>query len=411
MEEKTKIIGKHDICVKDGKYTPEVLWSMGRIEGYDVSPDNKIAYFVTYYSIAENKAHPVIHVMDNDGSNDKLITETEYNESSPCWIQKGSKIAYLSNQSGTNQIWVMNPDGSQRKQISFFEKDIDSFKFSPDEKMILFISQTDYIFRPEKLYQGLDKTSGLMANDLMYKHWDKWLKTVPHPFYAPFNGEKLGNATDILEGSRFESPLLPFGGLEQLTWSNDSKKIAYTCKKKAGTQYTLSTDSDIYLYDIESKKEINICKLKDDPDQNLGYDINPAYSKCGKYLAWLSMEHDGYESDKNRLYVMDLETKKKTYLTKNFDSDVNEFCWDPNSSDIFLTSVWHGRTMIYRIDLVLFPVKRLLPVSWAKDPAFCQCGKCLQWNSILTNQQPGRHALHSPFSASLALSPCPPFFF
>ena len=190
-----------------------------------------------------------------------------------------------------------------------------------------------------------------MANDLMYKHWNKWLETVPHPFYASFDGEKMGQSTDILAGTRYESPLLPFGGIEQLTWSNDSKTIAYTCKKKAGTAYALSTDSDIYLYDCESEKEVNICKKAGDPDQNSGYDINPLYSPCGKYIAWLSMEHDGYESDKNRLYLMDFATGKKTDLTKNFDTDVNEFCWDPNGNGLFFAAVWHGRTMIYQISI------------------------------------------------------------
>ena len=350
MEENSKIIGKQAVVVKDGKYTPEVFWSMGRIEAYAVSPDNaKIVYMVSYFSIEENKGHTVLHAMDSDGSNDVLLTDTANDETSPLWIKNGSKIAFISNASGKNQIWEMNPDGTERKQLSDFEKDIDSFKFSPDEKSILFISQVDYIFKPEKLYKDLDKTTGMMANDLMYKHWNQWLETVPHPFYASFDGEKMGSATDILAGTRFESPLLPFGGIEQLTWSNDSKTIAYTCKKKTGTAYAMSTDSDIYLYNIETKEEFNLCKLPGDPDQNMGYDINPLYSPCGKYMAWLSMEHDGYESDKNRLYLMDLETKVKTDLTSKFDTDINEFCWDPNGAGIYFAAVWHGRTMIYLI--------------------------------------------------------------
>ena len=350
-EEKKIIIGKHDVKVIDGKYTPEILWQFGRIEGYDGCEYNgKIAYNVTYFSLEENKGQSVIYITDIDGKENILLTLTANNESSPKWVKKGTKIIFLSDESGSNQIWEMSPDGSERKQLSFFEKDIDSFIISPDEKAVLFISQTPYIFRPEDLYENLDKTTGLMADDLMYKHWDRWQKTVPHPFYAFFEGDKIGKATDILEGTRFESPLLPFGGIEQLIWSNDSKKIAYTCKKKTGLEYTLSTDSDIYVYDIDTKTEINICKLENDPDRNLGYDINPRYSKCGKYIAWLSMERDGYESDKNRIYVMDLETGKKKDITKDFDSDVDEFCWN-NEAEIYFTSVWHGRTMIYKINL------------------------------------------------------------
>lgn len=344
-------IGKHNIEIKDNNYTPEVLWAMGRITDYCPSPENKkIVYGINYFSVKENKSHSVIHIMDSDGENDILLTHSDFNESSPRWIKNGAKIAYLSNESGTNQIWEMNPDGGERKQLSFYEKDIDSFKFSPDEKHVLFISQAPYIFHPESLYKDLDKTTGLMANDLMYKHWDKWLKTVPHPFYASFNGEKTGDASDILEGTRFESPLLPFGGIEQLNWSPDSKVIAYSCKKKAGKAYAISTDSDIYLFNIEEKDEMNICKLPGDKDQNLGYDLNPQYSACGRYIAWQSMEHDGYESDKNRLYVIDLETKEKRNLTLSFDNDVQEFCWDTKSLNIYFTAVWHGRTMVYMIN-------------------------------------------------------------
>ena len=161
----------------------------------------------------------------------------------------------------------------------------------------------------------------------------------------------MGQATDILKDTRYESPLLPFGGMEELTWSSCSKKIAYSCKKKIGRDYTMSTDSDIYIYDIETKQEVNINKMPGDPDQNMGYDMNPRFSKDGKYLAWLSMEHDGYESDKNRLYLMDLSTHKKVDLTAQFDNDVSEFCWSESSDAIYFASVWHGREMIFRIDL------------------------------------------------------------
>ena len=345
-------IGKqNDVVVEGGIYTPEVMWKIGLISGYAVSPDNKkIAYVVTYSSIEENLSHNVMHVMDADGKNDVLITTTTADEDSPQWIKGGTKIAFLSDVTGKDQIWEMNPDGSGRKQLSDFDGEIQGFRFAPDDSKVAFISQAPYIFHPENIYKGLDKATGLMAEDLMYKHWDHWLKTVPHPFYAPFDGDKTGTAIDILEGTRFESPLLPFGGIGEINWSNDSKILAYDCKKKAGTAYTLSTDSDIYLYNTETKQEVNICKLPGDADQNMGYDMSPAYSKSGKYIAWLRMEHDGYESDTNRLYVLDLETKKQWDGTARYDNDVNEFVWDDND-EIYFGSVSLGRTMIFHINL------------------------------------------------------------
>ena len=345
------IIGRSNIKITDGRFTLDAMWAMGHINQCAVSSDGKkIAYVVTFFSIEENRGRNVIRILDSDGTDDKLLTTDGSDESGVQWIDNSSKIAFISDVSGKREIWTMSPDGTNRKKISSFDKDIDSFRFSPDNQTVLFIAQAPYIYHPDDLYKDLPQTSAMMANDLMYKHWDHWLETVPHPFYASFDGNVMAQATDILEGTKFESPLLPFGGMEQLAWTPDSKKIAYSCKKKAGTAYTLSTDSDIYLYDIENKTEINLCKLPGDPDQNMGYDMNPVFSKDGKYMAWLSMEHDGYESDKNRLYLMDLATQKKTDLTKNFDQDVAEICWDDTTGTIYFTSVWHGRTLLFNMN-------------------------------------------------------------
>ncbi len=343
-------IGKEVVKVENGAYSPDIMWKMGAISGYGVSTDaKKIAYVVTYNSVALNTGHNVMHVMNADGTDDIVLTKDAVDECAPCWIKNNTKIAYLSDATGSNQIWEMNPDGTERKQISFFEKNIEGFLFSPDEKWVILIAQVPYAYRPEELYKDLNRTGGFMADDLMYKHWNHWIETVPHPFYAPFDGDKIGQTTDILEGTRFECPSVPFGGIEQLGWSPDSKKIAYSCKKKTGTAYTLSTDSDIYLFDIATKEDISLCKFQGMADQNHGYDTNPAFSKSGKYIAWLSMEHDGYESDKNRLYVMELKTFKKIDLTANFDNDVNEFCWADDDT-IYFASVWQGRTMIFHIN-------------------------------------------------------------
>ncbi|MBQ8520047.1 MAG: PD40 domain-containing protein, partial [Bacteroides sp.] len=315
QESNAPIIGRQEITVKDGRMTPEALWAMGRIGSLSVSPDGqKIVYTVAYYSVPQNKSHRVIYIMDADGSNNTLLTTTAHNEGEPQWIKGGSKIAFLSNESGGSQIWEMNPDGTDRRILSEFEGDIESFSFSPDGSRILFISQVKYSQRTADLYPDLPKASGIIVDDLMYKHWDEWVETVPHPFVASFDGNRMGQATDILEGEPYEAPMKPFGGIEQLAWSTDSKSIAYTCRKKTGLQYAVSTDSDIYLYYIENKHTVNLCKQDDNADRNMGYDTNPSFSPDGNYIAWQSMERDGYESDRNRLCVMDLKSGEKKYL-------------------------------------------------------------------------------------------------
>ena len=351
VTDESPIIGRQEITIADGRLTPEALWAMGRIGSSNVSPDGtKIAYTVSYYSVKENKSHLVIYVMNADGTNNTLLTQTAANEGEPVWIKEGSKIAFLSAEGGSNQIWEMNPDGTERKQLSHYMGDIEGFRFSPDETKVVFISQIKYGERTKDVYPDLDKASGIIVDDLMYKHWDEWVQTIPHPFVASFDGNTVGEATDILVGEPYESPMKPFGGIEQLAWSSDSKQIAYTCRKKTGKDYAVSTDSDIYLYNVETKETRNLCK-EDADDKNMGYDTNPKFSPDGQYIAWQSMERDGYESDRNRLCVLDLQNGKKTYVTESFQSGVDDYCWAPDSKTLYFTGVWHATSMIHSTNL------------------------------------------------------------
>ena len=340
------LIGKSDIRIKDGRMTPEALWAMGRIGGMNVSPDGKkVVYTVAYYSVPENKSNREVFVMNADGSDNKQITKTGFAENEAVWIKGGTKIAFLCNESGSSQLWEMNPDGTDRKRLSDYDKDIEGFAFSPDEKKVLFISQVKTVNSTADKYPDLDKATGVIITDLMYKHWDEWVTTAPHPFVADFDGKSISNPVDVMEGELFESPMKPFGGIEQLAWNTTSDKIAYTSRKKTGKEYAISTNSDIYVYDLNTKQTTNIT------EENKGYDTNPTYSPDGKSIAWLSMERDGYEADQNRLMVMNLETGEKTFVSKDFDSNVDSYCWSADCKRIYFTGVWHGESQVYQIDL------------------------------------------------------------
>lgn len=345
-------IGKSDIKIEDGRLTPEVLWSMGRIGGVVLSPDaTRIAYQVTYYSVKENASHTVIYVMDEDGGNAKLLTRTSKSEHSPVWIDN-DHIAFLSVSKGVQQIFSMDADGKHRRQLSFTDKDVEGFLFSPDLKNVLMVMSVPNPLVKETQYEDLPKASGMIADDLMFRHWDTWVTTLPHPFLAAFDGKRVAdNSVDLLEGEPYESPLLPFGGVEQFAWSPDGKSIAYTCRKKAGAEYTKSTDSDIYLYSIESGETRNLCKLPGTQDFNMGYDINPKFSADGRYIAWQSMERDGYESDINRLYVMDLNDGSKKSVSGNFDSNVDDFIWAGDKNYFYFIGSWQGCMSLFTVDL------------------------------------------------------------
>ena len=365
-------IQKQTVQLESDQMTPEALWAMSRISGYQASPDGKhIVFQMGYYSVEENKSHQVLWMMNADGSEQKQLTTEADNETDAQWLDNET-IAFLRG----GEIWKMNLNGSARKQLSETEGKVEGFLFSPDRKKAIILKSIDFNEIIQKNPEDLPKATGRVITDLMYRHWDHYVESIQHPFVLDLaSGEEF----DILEGMPFECPMEPFGGIEQLAWSTDSKKIAYTCRMKMGLEYSISTDSDIYLYDLEAEegtvdKNRNLCKEgvdlpKSDPtktmntqainaigketgnDYNVGYDTNPKFSPDGRYVAWLSMERDGYESDRNRLCIFDLQKNTKTYVTESFDSSVDDYCWAPDSYTLYYIGVWHATENMYKTNL------------------------------------------------------------
>ncbi len=335
--------------------TPEVLWSFGRLGSPQVSPDGEsVLYTVTYYNIEENKSYRDVYTVPVSGGEAKNLTNSATNEFNGIWRPDGQKIGYLSAASGSVQLWEMNPDGSGVNQISEIDGGISGFKYSPDGLKIFYIKSVKLDDDIHDLFPDLPKANARLENDLMYRHWDQWHDyTYQHVFIADYSDGKLGEGTDILEGERFDSPMKPFGGTEQIAWSPDGNLLAYICKKKTGKEYSLSTNSDIYIYDVETGETFSFT------EGMMGYDQNPVFSPDGKYMAWESMERDGYESDKNRLFVANLETGEKTDFTAEFDQNVHNLSWDSESSAIFFTSNIHGTDEIYKLNLGDGSISRL----------------------------------------------------
>lgn len=362
------MIDKSNIKLESDLMTPEALWAMGRIGGAEASPDGKtIVYQVGYYSVKENKSRQVIYTISRDGKTQQKLTPAGKSQSDATWIANGKRIAFLQD----GQIWSMAADGSDCKQLTNSSSEIEGFKFSPDEKSVILIKSIAYNGSIKKNPDDLPLATGRLVTDLNYRHWDHYVESIPHPFLAKVTGNGIDEGTDIMKGEPYECPMAPFGSIEQLNWSPDSKTIAYTCRKKEGVEYATSTDSDIYLYDVNTGKTTNICKPADyrpmayDPtksmknqainkqngDYNLGYDVNPTFSPDGKYIAWQSMARDGYESDRNRLCIYNIADKTKKYVTESFDSNVDSYCWTADSKKLYFTGCWHACINLYQTDL------------------------------------------------------------
>jgi len=332
--------------LKSDIMTPEVLWSFGRITSMDVSPDGKLIVFgVKYYDIKEDKGNTDIYTVDVNGNYFKQLTHTPFSEFNIVFRPDGKKIAFISPESGSLQMWEMNLDGTDKKQITNVEGGITGFKYSPEMDKILFTKEVKLDTTVHDIYPDLPKTSGRLITDMMYRHWDTWCDTYSHVFFADYiKGDSIANIKDIMEGEQYNSPRKPFGGMEEINWSPDGKIIAYTSVKKKGLAYSLSTNSDIYLYYTDGDSTVNLTKGMP------GYDACPVFSKNGKYIAWESMPRDGYESDKNRLFVYNFETGEKKDYTQNFDQNVHNLTWKGNYK-IYFTSEWHGTIEIYELAL------------------------------------------------------------
>jgi dipeptidyl aminopeptidase/acylaminoacyl peptidase len=337
-------IGRNLLEITDGVLTPNILNSFGRVSNPQVSPDGKtVLYEVSFPNIEQNKSNRELFTVNIDGSNNQQITNTAKSESNARWVKGGSKIAYLMG----GQIWEMNPDGSGAQQISFYDGGINEFAYSPDGKKILFVSDVKYGIHVTDIYPDLKKANAHIAVDMNYRHWDEWVESVPHPFVADYDGKQLSNIIDLLEGEPYECPSKPFGDLSELAWSNDSKTIAYACRKKTGLDYALSTNTDIYLYNLET------CTAENITEGMMGYDMSPQYSPDGQWIAWTSMERDGYEADQVRLFAMNLLTKEKINVTREHENMVNvdAFIWTPDSKGFYIQACIMGLTHIYELDL------------------------------------------------------------
>ena len=342
------IIGRSELVPANHRLTPEILQELGKISEVTPSPDGtKLLYGVSYVSVKENRSNRELFVMHIDGSDNHAITHTAKSESNAVWSADGNEIYFMSSESGSSQIWKMNADGSNRQQISDFDRSIEGFVFSPDFSQVIMIAALPMPKTDEQLFEGLDKTTGRIYEEMNYRHWNDWVMDYPHPYLAKVVDGKVSNdgVKDILEGEPYECPMRPFGGTEAFAWTPDSKQIVYSCRKETGTDYAFSTRASLYLYNVSDGTTVDL-----HPGDH-GYDTNPTFSPDGKYLAFQSMARNGYESDKNRLMIIDMVSREMRDLTASYDNNCDGFVWNADSRNLTFTGASYGTSKIFSVNV------------------------------------------------------------
>lgn len=288
--------------------TPEKLWSLGRVSFQKMSLDGTLLY---------------------------------YSVSTPDMVENKSKTKYFSfsNATGTTKEITEIPNGEAPDET------LENAQISKDKKSIAYSQEVKLqkIYGEDR-YTELKKSNVLVYDDLCQRHWDTWEDgNYSHLFVAKNNNGKAEKPVDLMNGELFDCPQKPHGGTEDFCFSPDSKSLLYVCKKKTGKAYALSTNTDIYAYDLQTQKTTNLT------EEHQGYDTNPQFNEEGRWLAWLSMPRDGFEADKNELWVMDWRTHQAMNLTASWDESVSSFSWGEKANTIYFIAAYHGTEQLFEL--------------------------------------------------------------
>lgn len=288
------------IATAQNQMTPELLWELGRVSAVGLTKDgSQIVYNVTTYNMAENNS--------------------------------------------SSQTYIIPLQGGTPQKVDNSDELVANHRLSPDGQYLISTEEVklEKVYGKD-FYPKLDKSEVHIYDDLSYRHWDEWEDgAYSHLFVHPVVNGKPGKGKDIMKDDPFDCPQKPFGGDEDFVWSPDSKQILYVTKKQAGAAYAISTNTDIYAYDVESGTTTNLT------ESMMGYDTQPAFSSTGT-LAWLSMGRDGYESDKNDIIVK--REGVQLNLTQQWNGTVNSFLWAEDGRKLFFTAAVEGTIQLFEVD-------------------------------------------------------------
>jgi len=326
--------------------TPERLVQLVRVGAPAVSPDGATLVFgARTTDLAGNRGNTDLVRLPVTGGEPVRITDWPGSEAAQQWRPDGRRIGFLSARSGSSQLWEINPDGTDPRQVTDLEGGIDNFRYSPAGTHVSFTRRVKLDQSTLDRHPDLPKADGRIIDELMYRHWDTWREyDYNHLFVAAYRDGTVGEPVDVMPGERWDTPLMPFGGVEQINWSSDGKVIAYTAKKLNGAAAARSTNSEVYLYDLATRVTTNVTA------GNPGYDVEPVFSPDGRHLAWLSMARDGYEADRNRLFVRDLAAGRSWEVTAGFDRDAGSPTWSADGKTVYFLAVTEATSQLFAAD-------------------------------------------------------------
>ncbi|WP_295936874.1 S9 family peptidase [uncultured Alistipes sp.] len=334
------------------KLTPEVMWKMSRAGGAALSPDGStLLYAQTDYSMSENRGATTIWVQDMANGKTTRLTDTSSNNADPKWSADGKKIYFLSDRGGSMQVYEMQPDGSLPIQLTGFGNgegipDVEGFGVSPTGKHIWWVQSVrpqGVNIKSSDIYSDTGKSKARIYDDLMVRHWNYWdMGEYRHIFIGELGRGLVTGGVDIMPDAAWDAPLAPYFDMAEIAWNNAGTMLAYTCKPLTGTAYAESTDSDIFVYVLESGATQNICKplgIESAKNNLPGYDKYPVWSPDDQKIAFRSQRRAGNESDKERLFLYDCQTAEMRDLTEDFDYNASNVVWDGNDMIYFISPI------------------------------------------------------------------------
>ena len=345
-----------------GRFTPEVMWKMRRAGASSLSPDGtRLLYAATDYSMAENRGISTLWIEELATGRCRQLTDCASNNHSPQWSADGQAVWFMSDRSGSTQVWRMNADGSEPVQVTGSGDgegipEVEGFGVSPDEKHLWWVQTVHVAARKSSdVHKDMPKSAARIYDDLMARHWDYWDEgDYRHIFVGELGGGLVTGGRDIIGAeAAWDAPLAPYFDMAEIAWNHAGTMLAYTCKPLTGTEYAVSTDSDIFVYLLENGMTQNICKpvgIAGKQHDLPGYDKYPVWSPDDRYIAFRSMRRAGNESDKERLFLYDCRTAEMRDLTAAFDYNAMNVVWDDERTLRFIAPI-EGTHQICRVGL------------------------------------------------------------